>query len=205
MRPVDVLRHLAGVKAAGPIPSFTELHLAKAIEIIGRERIGRIGLSERLGLGEGTTRTLIDRFLEARLVKISKRGCELTDRGLSIMKHLDSKLGAKASVPKSPVTVGPHDFGILVRKAANKVSSGIEQRDAAVRVGANGAVTFLFKDDQLLMPSAEDSKTRRSPDALGQIVRSFRPEENDVIVIAGGNTERLAEDGAWAAAWTLLK
>ncbi len=205
MRAVDVLRRLAGLKAAGPTPSFTELHLAKAIEIISRERIGRIALSERLGLGEGTTRTLIDRLLEARLVKISKRGCELTDRGLSIMKHLDSKLGTKASVPKSPVTVGPHDFGILVRKAADKVSSGIEQRDAAVRAGANGAVTFVFRDDRLLMPSAEDSKTRQSPDALGQIVRNFRPEENDVIVIAGGDTERLAENGAWAAAWTLLK
>jgi len=202
---LDILKRLVEQKAVGPTASFTELHLAKAIDIIGREPIGRLGLSERLGLGEGTTRTLIDRLLEARLVKISKRGCELTDRGLSMMKDLDSKLGAKARVPRSPIAVGPHDFGILVRKAANKVSSGIEQRDAAVRAGANGAVTLLFKGDQLLMPSAEGSKTRQSRDTVGQIVKNFRPEENDVVVIAGGDTERLAEDGAWAAAWTLLK
>lgn len=205
MPSLDMLERFVKQKAAGPTASFTELHLAKAIDVIGRERIGRLGLSRRLGLGEGTTRTLIDRLLEARLVKISIRGCELTGRGLSIMKDLDSKLGPKARVPRSPITVGPYDFGILVRDAANRVSGGIEQRDAAVRAGANGAVTLLFNDDQLLMPSAEGSKTKQSPDAVGQIVKNFRPEENAVIMIAGGDTERLAENGAWAAAWTLLK
>lgn len=202
---LDVLERLVKGRAAGPTASFTELHLAEAIDVIGREQIGRLGLSRRLGLGEGTTRTLIDRLLEARLIKISNRGCELTGRGLSIMKELDSKLGPKARVPKSRITVGPCDFGILVRNAANKVSSGIEQRDAAVRAGANGAVTLLFKDDKLLMPTAEGSKTKQSADAVRQIVKNFRPEENGVIMIAGGDTERLAENGAWAAAWILLK
>jgi hypothetical protein len=205
MRSLGMLKQLAEQKAPGPTPSFSELHLAKAIEIIGRERIGRLGLSERLGLGEGATRTLIDRLLEARLARISRRGCELTDRGLSIMKHLDSKLGPKVRVSRGPITVGPYDFGILVRKGANSVSGGIEQRDAAVRAGANGAVTLVFKDGELLMPSTEGSETRQSPDAIAEIVKKFQPKENDVIVITGGDTERLAEDGAWAAAWTLLK
>jgi len=205
MRALDVLKELSEQKAAGPTPSFTELDLAKAIEIIGRERIGRFGLSERLGLGEGATRTLIDRLLEARLVKISKRGCELTDRGLTVMKHLGAKLGLKARVSRSPITVGPYDYGILVRKAANKVSSGIEQRDAAVRAGANGAVTLVIRNGQLLMPSADDSKMRQSPGVAERLIENFQPGENDVIVIAGGDTERVADDGAWAAAWTLLK
>jgi hypothetical protein len=205
MRALDVLKELSEQKAAGPTPSFTELDLAKAIEIIGRERIGRFGLSERLGLGEGATRTLIDRLLEARLVKISKRGCELTDRGLTVMKHLSAKLGPKARVSRSPITVGPYDYGILVRNAANKVSSGIEQRDAAVRTGANGAVTLVIRNGQLLMPSADDSKMRQSPGVAERLIENFQPGENDVIVIAGGDTERVAEDGAWAAAWTLLK
>jgi hypothetical protein len=205
MRTLDVLKQLAEQKAPGPTASFTELHLAKAIEIIGRERVGRLGLSEKLGLGEGTTRTLIDRLLEARLIKISKRGCELTDRGLSITKHLNSKLGPKMKVSRSPITVGPYDFGILVRNAANKVSSGIEQRDAAVRAGANGAVTLVFKNGQLFMPSTDDSKIRQPSDAIEQILGNFRPAEKDLIIIAGADTERLAEDGARAAAWTLLE
>lgn len=55
------------------------------------------------------------------------------------------------------------------------------------------------------MPPADDSKIRQSPDVVEQILQNFRPQENDVIVIAGADTEKLAEDGAWAAAWTLLK
>lgn len=205
MYSLDTLRQLAEQRAAGPSPSFTEFHLATAIEIIGQQRIGRQALSQRLGLGEGATRTLIDRLLEARLAKISRRGCELTRSGLSILRRLTSKLGPKAKVRRSSITVGPYDFGILVRRAANKVSSGIEQRDAAVRVGANGTVTLVFKDGQLRIPSAGDSKIMESPSVVEQIVENFRPAEKDVIVIAGGDTERLAEDGVRAAAWTLLK
>jgi len=204
MRSLNVLKRLAEQKAAGPTPSFTELHLAKAIEMIGQEAIGRGALSNVLGLGEGATRTLIDRLIEARLVKVTKRGCELTEGGFSILKDLNSRLGPMAKVPRSAITVGPNDFAVLVRKAAKKVGSGIEQRDAAVRAGANGAVTLVFKNDRLLMPPLDRSGIGRSRDLLAKIVDNFRPEENDVIVIAGANNERLAEDGARAAAWTLL-
>ena len=204
MRSLGILKQLAEQKAPGPIHSFTELHLAKAIEIIGREPIGRIGLSERLGLGEGTTRTLIDRLLEAKLAQVSKRGCELTESGSSILKDLNSKLGPMARVSRSPITIGPHNFGILVRKAANRVNSGIEQRDAAVRVGANGAVTFVFRGHRLLMPPVLNRTVKESRNATQQILDNFHPGENDVVIIAGADSERLAEDGARAAVWTLL-
>jgi hypothetical protein len=204
MRSLHVLKRLAEQKAAGPTPSFTELHLAKAIEMIGQEAIGRVALSNGLGLGEGATRTLIDRLIGARLVKVSKRGCELREGGSSILEDLNSRLGPMAKVPRSAITVGPNDFAVLVRKAARKVGSGIEQRDAAVRAGANGAVTLVFKNDRLLMPPLDRSGIGRSGDLLAKIVDNFRPEENDVIVIAGADNERLAEDGARAAAWTLL-
>jgi hypothetical protein len=55
MRTLGILKRLAEQKAAGPTPSFTEVHIAKAIEIIGRKPIGRLGLSERLGLGEANS------------------------------------------------------------------------------------------------------------------------------------------------------
>jgi hypothetical protein len=205
MSALDILRRLAEEKAAGPIPSFTPLHLTKAIEVIGRERIGRLGLSERLALGEGATRTLIDRLLEAGYIRISKRGCELTSKGSSVLRYLSSKLGPMGAIPTSPMTVGPHDFGILVKKAADKVSSGIEQRDAAVRTGANGAVTLVCAHGQLRMPHADYLRGKESQDIVKVILDKFQPNENDVIIIAGADTERIAEDSARAAAWTLMK
>ena len=127
LRVLKVLKELAGEKAAGPRPLFTQVDLARAIEIIGTERVGRNKLSERLGLGEGTTRTLIDRLLDARLIMISKSGCELTRGGQSILNELNVRFGARAKVSQSSVTVGTYNFGILVKGAASRIKSGIEQ------------------------------------------------------------------------------
>jgi hypothetical protein len=55
------------------------------------------------------------------------------------------------------------------------------------------------------MPSDGDSKIRDSAGVIKQMVGNFRPDEDDVIVIAGADTGRLAEDAARTAAWTLLK
>jgi len=200
-----MLKELAMEKAAGPTPSFTQLDLGRAIGIIGSEHIGRNKLSARLGLGEGTTRTLIDRLLDARLIKISKLGCELTRSGQSILNELNAKLGTRSKVALSSITVGNCNFGILVKGAANRIKSGIEQRDAAVRAGANGAVTFVVKHGELVMPPSAGSVQRRQENVARVIKETFEPQENDVIIIAGGDSEQNAEEGAMAAAWILME
>ena len=180
LKALRVLKELAAEKAAGPRPSFTQLDLARAIEIIGTEQIGRNKLSERLGLGEGTTRTLIDRLLDARLIEISRSGCELTRSGHSVLNELNQRLGTRTIVPRSSATVGTYNFGILVKGAANMVKSGIEQRDAAVRAGADGAVTFVVKHGQLLVPP--ESIMRRQRDIVLKIQELFRPKDNSSIL-----------------------
>ncbi len=205
LKALRVLKELAAEKAAGPRPSFTQLDLARAIEVIGTEQIGRNKLSERLGLGEGATRTLIDRLLDARLVEISRSGCELTRGGHSVLNELNQRLGTRTVVPRSSATVGTYNFGILVKGAANMVKTGIEQRDAAVRAGADGAVTFVVKHGELVMPPAAESVMRRQGDFAKKIHVAFRPHESDVIIIAGADSEQNAEEGARAAAWTIIE
>jgi ribosomal protein S19E (S16A) len=204
MRALGMLKQLAQQKAAGPNLSFSELQLAKAVEIVGKERVGRGELSERLGLGAGATRTLIERLVDAGLMRISRRGCELTKSGTSLLNELNAKLGPRTEVPKSSITVGIRNFGVLVRGAANKVKTGIELRDAAVKAGAAGAVTLVFEHGVLVMPRPARSQMKRWPSVAKQILEMFQPEENDVIVIAGGDSEEIAEEGARAAAWTLM-
>jgi hypothetical protein len=199
-----MLKQLAQQRAAGPTPSFSELQLAKAIEIVGRERIGRGELSERLGTGAGATLTLIERLVDAGLIRISRRGCELTRTGTSVLNELNAKLGPRIEVPKSSITVGVRNFGVLVRGAANKVKSGIELRDAAVKAGAAGAVTLVLKRGELVMPRPAQSEMKRWPSVSRQILEMFQPRENDVIVIAGGDSQEIAEEGARAAAWMLM-
>ena len=141
--------------------------------------------------------------MDAQLASSTKQGIRLTRDGLSILRELQRNFPRGAIVSESSITVGAHNFGILVRNAGHKVTSGIKQRDAAVRAGATGAVTLVYNRGRLIMPSIESISRR--PDLVKQILNMFRPEENDAIVIAGAETKEKAEESARAAAWTLLQ
>jgi len=204
LKALTVLRQLAKEKAPGPPFTFNELHLAKAVEIIGRKTMGRAKLSKELGLGEGATRTLISRLTNGGLTTVSKRGIQLTRSGLSILEEFRRSFPKEAIVPKSSITVSVHNFGILIRKGGSKVRSGIEQRDAAVRAGAVGAVTLLFRRGRLQMPPMKEFAGKGWEKIARGIMDIFDPKDSDAIVICGAESARKAEDGARAAARTLV-
>ena len=53
------LRELMTHSNAGPVAAFSYLHVAIVILLVGDlAPVGRIGLSKKLGLGEGTTRNI---------------------------------------------------------------------------------------------------------------------------------------------------
>ena len=204
MKALTALRRIAKEKAPGPPSTFTELHLAKAVEIIGEKAMGRAGLARALNLGEGATRTLIGRLTDGGLVISTRRGIWLARSGLSILKELQRSFPRGATVPKSSITVGLHNFGVLVRNGADRVRSGIEQRDAAVRAGAIGAVTVLFKNGRLYMPPVREFAVKGWKEIARTIMEIFNPKDSDAIVICGAESMQQAEEGARAAAWTLV-
>lgn len=204
MKALTVLRRLAKEKAPGPPSTFTELHLAKAVEVIGGKAIGRARLSREISLGEGATRTLINRLTGGGLIVSTRRGIELTRSGLLILGELQRSFPRAAIVPKSSITVGRHNFGILIRNGGHKVSSGIEQRDAAVRAGAVGAVTLLFRGGRLYVPPVREFARKGWEEIAQGIMDIFHPKDFDAIVICGAESARKAEEGARAAAWALI-
>ena len=201
-----LLKELASGKAPGPPPSFRELHLLKAIDAIGeRGVIGRKALSNELKLGEGVTRTIIARLENANLISVSRAGCKLTEKGKMLYHELRAKLVRKLPVEPSSITVGAYNFGIMVKDAAHNIRRGIEQRDAAVRAGADGATILVYKGKKLTIPSISEDALKDYPDAAKRIIKLFQPEENDVIILGGASTQEKAEDGAMEAAWMLLQ
>ncbi|MHA2408390.1 MAG: DUF4443 domain-containing protein [Candidatus Ranarchaeia archaeon] len=206
MRLIDFFRELAGEKAPGPFPSFSELHLAKAIELIGAEGpIGRKKLSKKLNLGEGVIRTIVSRLEKVHLIIISRIGCELTEKGKVIYDELSSKLVCVFQIDPNPLTIGAYNVGIMVRDAVEKVRYGVEQRDAAVKAGAEGAIMLMYKDQKLVVPTISEDMTKDFPSVAQTIMELFRPREKDVIILGGADSRNAAEDGARAAAWTLME
>ena len=201
----EFLESLMVEKAPGPTPSFTVFDLVKTMEIIAETRlIGRGRLSEKLGLGEGATRTLIARLTDAELISTSKSGCSLTEKGEKAWQDIRTALPQKAVLGKNELIFAPYNVAVLVRGRSRNVKKGLEQRDAAVRAGARGAATLIFRDDRLLLPTISTDLAEAYPKAFSQVTSLMDLEDGDVVIISCADKPREAEYGAIAAAWTII-
>jgi DNA-binding transcriptional ArsR family regulator len=198
------LEKIASEKAPGPPPTFSVLHILRALELIAEKPTGRGKLAENLKVGEGAIRTIISRLRDAGLVAISKAGCTLTDKGLMLFKEYRSFFKKKIGIRKNELTIAKHSIAVLIKNCGHKVKSGVEQRDAAIMAGAKGATTILFKKGRLIIPAVSDDVAKDFPEAASQILTSMNPEEDDVIVVSSADSLEKAEYGALAAAWMLL-
>ncbi|MFW6110723.1 MAG: DUF4443 domain-containing protein [Thermoproteota archaeon] len=189
----------------GKTPTFNDAHVVKAIETLGSEQfIGRKILSQILGLGRGETRTLVKHLREENLIEVSRRGMDLSKKGNKILSDLRSKISQGIPVPDNPLTVGPSNVAILVRDAAPAVRYGVEQRDTAIKSGARGATTLIFKNNNLVLPIPKDF-FKKNQEFHDMLVKKLEPEEGDVVVIASAEDERIAELAAKTVALNLLK
>lgn len=200
----QTLKKITGEKAPGPAPSFSIFHMLRAMELIAETTIGRSKLAEELEVGEGTIRTIISRLKDSGLITTSKLGCTLTSKGLKFWKEYKAVFKKKVKIAKNELTLADYNFAILVKNHGHKVQSGMEQRDAAIMVGARGATTIMYKEGRLVIPPVSNNVAEYSTKWANQMVRLLQPEENDVIVIGSADSLVKAEYGALAAAWTLI-
>ena len=200
----QILEKITGEKAPGPSPTFSVLHMLRAIELVANKAIGRSKLAEELGVGEGVMRTMINRLKDADLITTSKLGCALTSKGLKLWNEYKMVFRRKVEIGKNELTLADYNVAILVKSRGHKVKSGMKQRDAAIMVGAKGATTIMFKGERLIIPSVSDNMTKDFPKVANQMVRLLQPGENDVIVVGSADSLVKAEYGALAAAWTLV-
>jgi hypothetical protein len=182
----------------GPTPKFSLFHVWKAYDIINTQGpVGRKGLSQILAIGEGSTRTILDKMIREGSVENTRKGASLTDRG--------RKLFRASGIFASPVlikglTIGDQDCAVLVKGMADRINTGYEQRDEAVRSGAMGATTLVFRNGDLLFP--DDPVVPDQAD-LQPIRALFALEENDAVIIGTAQSYEAAEKGAVTAALAL--
>lgn len=201
----DFLTALSIKKAPGPAPSFSAFDLIKLLKLLAeRGYVGRGKISEILGLGEGTIRTILERLCEAGLVTISRKGCSLTQKGMDVWSAIEEVIPKIIEWEDTELSIAPKNVAILVRGRSEKIKSGIEQRDAAVSGGAKGAITIIYKNERLIIPGVNIDLEREYPEIFNKIMRLMEPRDGDVIIISGGDTFKDAEYGALAAAWSII-
>jgi predicted transcriptional regulator len=200
------LESLLEEKAPGPYPSFSIYHLIKGLELVAKTgQVGRGRLAEELKIGEGATRTLIERLKTANLISVTKKGCSLTERGKKIWSEFEAVFPQKTSLERNELALADCNVAVQIRKGGDRVRTGVEQRDAAVIAGAKGAMTLVFKGKKLVMPNVSVDVSHDFPVAFRQITALLRLRENDAVVIGSADSLSRAEYGALAAAWTLIE
>lgn len=200
----EFISSLAGTKAPGPNTTFTVFHIFYALELMAKKTIGRNKLAEKMSVGEGAVRTIISRLMDANLITTSKEGCTLTSKGLRTWKEFEEAFPIRTEIPQSELATSEYNYAFLVKNSGNKVKSGIDQRDAAIVAGARRAIVIVSKNGHLQIESVSENIEKEFPNATAELLKDLKPEENDVIIIAGGETPLKAKRGAFAAGWSLL-
>ncbi|MFW9823936.1 MAG: DUF4443 domain-containing protein [Candidatus Thorarchaeota archaeon] len=207
-------------------PSFDEVHVILSLFIFdeNREGIGRYRLQKELIIGEGTAKSLIKKLSEKTefLVltdKTKQKGHILTEKGIQFLNEIKKKIPLLKQGDISllrKITIESYNitpYFCLVKNAAKDIDKGIEQRDAAIKVGGTGATCLIYDGNSLIFPSqlsSENSFSIVEDDILNYFKNEIHNnklnlEANDVIIIGLGESNQKSRLAAINSALTLLK
>ncbi len=198
---MKITRELSTPKR-GALPNYSDFHVVMVFFNIGKSNLGRKALAELLGVGEGTARTLIEKLQDIGLVKASPTGCYLTNKGNKMLEELKKRVSHHPKIDVGYVTLGKENSAVLVRGAAHRIKSGMEQRDAAISSGAVGASTLIFDETGPRIPMIDADENMQA--RMRMLCEDIKMKKGDILIIGTGESEREAERGAWAAACTIL-
>ncbi len=183
---------------SGPRPLFDKVQVRRALELIDEKGpIGRKKLVDFLDVGEGSVRTILERLKDKGFISSSSRGHEITDEGRESLEGGMEFL----QIDAGGLTVGDVDIATLVKDVSNLVDKGIEQRDEAIKVGAEGATVLVYEDGDLALPDGLGDVER---DVSSELLDNFELSDGDVVIIGTGGSVLDAERGALAAAESLM-
>jgi len=163
-------------------------------------RISRAVLMDELGLGEGSIKTLVKHLKMNNLIENSNAGMWLTNKGKSIYSKLHGVIPSEMNLSACSITVGKFNYAVLVKNHGRNIGMGIEQRDAAIKIGAVGATTLIFEKGKFLMPDRNQVALRKDQKIHDALMGKLKPEDNDVVIIGSADDRNTAEMAAKNAA-----
>src|ERR1044071_7539317 len=171
---LKALTKIASRYAPSRMLSFELVHIFKVFQLLDKnEHVSRTLLCQELSLGEGSVRTLVKHLKMQSLVKSTNGGTRITEKGKALSSELLQSIPSEGNMPKCSIALGKFNYVVLLRNYAFAIKSGIERRDAAIKIGALGATTLLYKVHKFVMPAASN----REKDSL-----RIQPHIGDLLI-----------------------
>jgi hypothetical protein len=185
----------------GPVHRFADYHVYRTLLLLsdGRRR-GRKTLADSVNIGEGSMRTIIEFLRDKGYVDVKQTGIKISTKGAEFVRNLPIRM---ERLDPSDISVAMRNVAVLVKNRADRVTLGIEQRDAAIKAGAEGATTIVVKDGKLLVPP-DYLLDKEKPEIAQGLRKLLCPSDGDIVIVGAAQEYDRAEDGALAAAFALL-
>ncbi|MDE1863503.1 MAG: hypothetical protein KGI33_11415 [Thaumarchaeota archaeon] len=181
--------------------TFEPAHIFKVLQVIdSNSKASRATLIGELGLGEGSIKTLVKHMKMNYLIETSKAGMRLTNKGKALFSKISDATPSETEIEECSITLSRFNHAILVKGLAGEVGSGIEQRDAAIKIGALGATTLVFRENSLFTSDRSNDRPIKDQKLVGLISEKLRPENGDVVIIASAGDRKTADLAAKRAA-----
>ena len=189
----------------GPSPAYAAAHVVKFLLIlVAEETMGRITLARRLGIGEGSVRTIIKRLLEMSLISVDAvGGCNLTETGLSVVSELQEMIVSTSEVDLGEMGIAAPAFASHLRGLAIAPSL-TRLRDVAVRNGAEGMMVFEFTDGKIRLPLMSEDISKDYPVIDAFIKSRFSLRNQDLILVGFAQGSLAAEVGTLSVSLNLI-
>ena len=199
-------------------PTFDYVHIILALFIFDENKngLGRYRLKEELLIGSGTAKSLITK-LRNKISFISvldgniRKGHVLTEKGLAYLKKIKKKMPLISEGDISVIqeiiidSKNATAYFCQIKNCSEKLTNGIEQRDAAIKVGGLGATCLVYDGNQLVFPSGYVGNDNVNEYFKKEIINlDSKLEKNDVIIIGLSENLNIARLAAVNAALTLI-
>jgi hypothetical protein len=199
---VKTLESISSRYAPSRILTFNSAHIFKTLQLIEKEgMVSRNLLSRELMLGGGSIKTLIKHLKMENMIITNNKGTKMSDKGKSILTKLSLYIGHETGVPECSISIGKFNHAILLKQMRCEISSGLEQRDVAIKNGAKGAITLTFENEQFLTVDTNYDSLQNESSIKKLLLNKLNPLDNDIIIIGSNDLNYVtAELAAKAAA-----
>ena len=185
----------------GPMFRFNDANVYWALHVLSSgRRVGRKKLAEEIGVGEGSMRRIIDTLKDWDFILIKQTGITITKSGQAFLDQMPIKV---LDIQLEGSVVGRYQQAILALGCADKVVNGMEQRDAGIKVGADGCTTLVIRDGKLMVPP-DWNMDEEDPEMAYRIRKESGMTQSDALIIGGADTKAAAIEAALSAALQLF-
>ncbi|MHA1229176.1 MAG: DUF4443 domain-containing protein [Candidatus Helarchaeota archaeon] len=205
---MEIFKSLADRRGPGHLFSLAHFYLVLKYLKEEKKPIGRYDLGKRLNLGSGSIRTVLKRLASKGLIESEKtKGHKITENGLNVLNAIGKyilKIQELENV--GDLSVSNINIGCHVRYITNLIESGIRIRDEAIKYGADGVTTLIFKDDNFEIVGLDQFDIKRDYIELyRELIDKFEDiKDDDLIIIGTAQDKNAALIGVLNAIFSLL-